>query len=95
VTDSQWSDGEKRLAVFRSAGGRSWPILLKKPVLAKNATSCRSCQPDASHQRKHDFGYGDKADGECDNGDGELVTDHSVGLGITGRLNDTASESLS
>jgi hypothetical protein len=52
-------------------------------------------QPDASHQRKHDFGYGDKADGECDNGDGELVTDHSVGLGITGRLNDAASESLS
>ena len=28
------------------------------------------------HQREHDFGYGDKADRERDNGDGELITDH-------------------
>jgi hypothetical protein len=30
------------------------------------------------HQREHDFGYGDKADGKRDNGDGEYITDHSV-----------------
>jgi hypothetical protein len=30
------------------------------------------------HQREHDFGYGDKADGECGNGDGELITDHGL-----------------
>ena len=28
------------------------------------------------HQREQDFGYGDRADRERDNGDGELITDH-------------------
>ena len=29
-----------------------------------------------SHQREQDFGYSDKADGERDNCDGKLLTDH-------------------
>ena len=35
----------------------------------------------SSHQRAQDFDYSDKADGERDNGDGELLTDH-LGLDI-------------
>jgi hypothetical protein len=35
------------------------------------------------HQREHDFGYGDKADRERGNGDGELLTDHGLGLEIS------------
>jgi hypothetical protein len=31
----------------------------------------------SSHQREQNFGYGDKADRECDSGDGELLADHS------------------
>jgi hypothetical protein len=33
------------------------------------------CRAPSAH-RAQDFGYGDKADGEGDNGDGELITDH-------------------
>jgi hypothetical protein len=40
------------------------------------ASECPSRSAAWSHQREQDFRYGDKADDERDNGDGELLTDH-------------------
>ena len=58
------------------------PLTLSAPP--SSASGRWAAQSHSSHQREQDFGYSDKADGERDNGDGELLTDHGLSLEISG-----------